>query len=93
MDPTKDSWPVLNRWAITDNMTTPKADKTVQAQAFVALKDGIIVSYGTEGGRKTGGKRFDILIQRVSWSMALTILGSCNVLKLQPRSSSCKGRF
>ena len=34
IEPTKDSWFVLNRCAITDKMTTPHADNTVQNQAL-----------------------------------------------------------
>ena len=34
IEPTKDSWFVLNRCAITDKITTPNADNTVQNQAL-----------------------------------------------------------
>lgn len=38
IDPTKDSWLVLNKWPITERITTPKADKTVQNQALPDCK-------------------------------------------------------
>lgn len=41
IEPTKDSWLTLNRWPITERITTPKAETIVQNQALPDYKAAI----------------------------------------------------